>query len=217
MENRKTYLNQLRYDFLKQSMDESEVDKDPLIQFTNWFKAAVETAVVSPNAMVVATASKEGKPSARVLLLRNFGENGFVFYSNYNSRKAANLEDNPYAALNFFWPELEKQIRIEGVIEKHSDKESDAYFSQRPDGSKLAAWSSPQSKVISNRAYLEEKYAATELLFKNQDIPRPPFWGGYVLKPHLFEFWQGRLNRMHDRVAYKLIAPGEWKIERLAP
>ena len=158
MKDLKEYIAKLRYDFSKQTLDEVDVNKNPLIQFENWFKEAVETNVNNPNAMVVSTASKEGKPSARVLLLRNFNENGFVFYTNYNSKKAINLDSNPYASITFFWGELERQVRIEGTVVKQNDIESDEYFALRPDTSKLGAWSSPQSNIISNRAELDDKF-----------------------------------------------------------
>ncbi len=217
MKDFKEYISQLRYDFSKRTLNESEVNPNPLIQFESWFKEAVEAQVLSPNTMVVSTASKDAKPSARVMLLRNFNENGFVFYTNYHSKKAVSMDHNPYAALTFFWAELERQVRIEGVIEKQDDRESDEYFSQRPDGSKLGAWSSVQSAVIDSRASLEETFHNMKNKFKDLPIPRPAFWGGYNLKPYSFEFWQGRPSRMHDRIAYVLPENGNWKIERLSP
>lgn len=211
------HLRKTRLDFTKQTLDETEVHANPLNQFENWFKDAVDSQVNTPDAMVVATCSKEGKPSARVLLLRNFDEHGFVFYTNYHSKKAANMNDSPYAALIFFWPELERQIRIEGSVQKHDDKESDKYFVLRPDGSKLGAWSSQQSAVVDNRAVLDEKFEEMKKHFSGGEIPRPPFWGGYNVKPTHFEFWQGRPNRMHDRISYSLMEDNTWKIERLSP
>ncbi|MFL5753426.1 MAG: pyridoxamine 5'-phosphate oxidase [Bacteroidia bacterium] len=216
MKDLKEYISRLRYDFSKRSLDEAMLKEDPLIQFEAWFREAVNAPAQSPNAMVISTATKEGKPSARIVLLRNFNEEGFVFYTNYQSKKADELQENPKAALTFFWPELERQVRIEGTIEKQNGKESDEYFLMRPDGSKLGAWSSPQSRVIKNRNILEENYTKKEEEFKGGLIPRPPYWGGYVLKPCFFEFWQGRPNRMHDRLSYTLIEE-KWKIERLAP
>lgn len=217
MNSLKEYISQLRYDFSKQTLEESEIDKNPFIQFEHWFKDAVSSNVLSPNAMVLATTTPEGKPSARVMLLRDFTEKGFVFYTNYNSHKGIQLACNPYAAITFFWAELERQVRIEGIIEKQSEAESDDYFSIRPDGSKLGAWSSQQSEPVTNRAILEKNFKDIQSRFKGQAIPRPSFWGGYYLMPTLFEFWQGRPNRMHDRIVYLLQENKNWHIERLSP
>lgn len=211
------HIQQMRTDFSKKTLDESEVNANPFTQFDKWFHEAVESHVDMPDAMIVATASKEGIPSARVLLLRNFDKNGFVFYTNYHSKKAMNLDNNPHAALTFFWPELERQIRVEGTVEKQSPEVSDEYFAMRPDGSKLGAWSSQQSTVVENRAVLDEKFADMRKHFHGKEIPRPAFWGGYSLKPTMFEFWQGRPNRFHDRIAYVLNEEKNWKIERLSP
>lgn len=217
MKDIKQYIRNLSYDFSIQRLDESQVSKSPILQFEQWFKDAVDAQVSSPNAMVLSTASKEGVPSARIMLLRNFDENGFVFYTNYHSKKADHLTDNPFAALTFFWAELERQVRIEGIVKKQDDRESDEYFAQRPEGSKLGAWSSQQSHVIANRAELDQKYADIQQHFSGKEIPRPAFWGGYTLKPTLFEFWQGRPSRMHDRIIYKARENQQWKIERLSP
>lgn len=217
MKDAKEYISRLRYDFSKQTLDESEVDKNPLLQFECWFKEVVDAEVLSANAMVVSTATKEALPSARVLLLRDFNEKGFVFYTNYHSKKATDMDDNPYAALTFFWAELERQVRIEGVVEKQSDLESDEYFSMRPDGSKLGAWSSLQSAPVESRGVLEEQFTKMKNHFNGQVISRPAFWGGYNLKPTLYEFWQGRPNRMHDRISYVLDDDRNWRIKRLSP
>lgn len=217
MKDLKEYISKLRYDFSKQTLDESEVNSNPLLQFEKWFREAIESGAASPNAMVLATASKDAIPSARVMLLRNFNENGFVFYTNYHSKKGLSIDNNPHAALIFFWPELERQIRIEGTVEKQSPEVSDEYFAMRPDGSKLGAWSSQQSTVVKNRAVLDEKFADMKKRFQDKEISRPAFWGGYTLKPSMFEFWQGRPNRFHDRITYVLDNERNWKIERLSP
>ncbi|MBK7183493.1 MAG: pyridoxamine 5'-phosphate oxidase [Bacteroidetes bacterium] len=216
MEDLRLYINTLRHDFSKQTLDESDVNKSPFLQFEKWFKEAVDAHVNEPNAMTVATASTSGMPAARILLLRNFNENGFVFYSNYVSRKGEEIAANPQCALLFFWPELERQVRIEGVLEKQTDEESDIYFNTRPRTSKLGAWTSPQSKVVANRKALDDAYEEMSKQYPTDNVPRPPHWGGYVLKPSSIEFWQGRPSRMHDRILYTL-ADSNWKIERLAP
>lgn len=216
MEDLRLYINTLRHDFSKQTLDEKDVNQSPFLQFEKWFKEAVDAHVNEPNAMTVATATKQGKPSARILLLRNFNENGFVFYTNYDSRKGHDILENPQAALLFFWPELERQVRIEGVLEKQSAEESDVYFQTRPRTSKLGAWTSPQSKVVANRNELDGAYQKMESKFPDENVPRPEHWGGYILKPISIEFWQGRPSRMHDRILYSKISDN-WKIERLAP
>lgn len=216
MEDLRLYINTLRHDFSKQTLDEKDVNSNPILQFEKWFKEAVDSKVNEPNAMTVCTSTTEGKPSARILLLRNFNENGFVFYTNYTSRKGLEIEKNPHAALLFFWPELERQVRIEGVLEKQSKEDSDLYFNTRPKGSKLGAWSSPQSKIIDNRKVLDDNYKVFSEKFSDETVPRPDFWGGYILKPESIEFWQGRPSRMHDRILY-LKENNNWKINRLAP
>jgi pyridoxamine 5'-phosphate oxidase len=215
MEDLKDYINKLRYDFSKGSLDEKEVDASPFIQFERWFKQAVEAKVIEPNAMMLATCGSDGKPSARVLLLRNFNENGFVFYTNYHSRKGVQSQENGFAAMSFFWPELERQVRIEGGLVKQSPEESDAYFASRPRQSKIGAWVSPQSHVIANRKQLDDKFEQMEKEF-GEEVPRPPHWGGFVLQPVSIEFWQGRSGRLHDRILYTKEEKG-WRIERLAP
>lgn len=217
MKNLKEYISKLSYDFSKDSLDEKQVAAHPLVQFESWFTEAITAQVSSPNAMTLSTASREGIPSARVLLLRDFNEKGFVFYTNYHSRKAMDMEGNPNAAITFFWPEQERQIRIEGTIEKQDSKDSDDYFSLRPTGSRLGAWASPQSAVIAGRDVLEQKYEEMKKRFGDAEVPRPQFWGGYIVKPHFFEFWQGRPSRMHDRICYQLQENKSWQIKRLAP
>lgn len=216
MKDLRLYINSLRHDFAKQTLDERDVHIDPVLQFEKWFKEAVDAHVNEPNAMTVCTASKDGKPSARILLLRNFNEDGFVFYTNYTSRKGSEILDNPNCALLFFWPELERQVRIEGVLQKQTAEESDLYFKTRPRGSKLGAWTSEQSKVISSRDVLDKEYEILSKKYPGEDIPRPPYWGGFLLKPVSIEFWQGRPSRLHDRILYTK-ENGNWKIERLAP
>lgn len=216
MEDLRIYINTLRHDFAGQTLDEKDVNAHPIIQFEKWFKEAVDSKVHEPNAMTVCTANKDGKPSARILLLRNFSENGFVFYTNYTSRKGSEILENPNCALLFFWPELERQVRIEGVLTRQTSEESDIYFNSRPRSSKLGAWASAQSKVIESRKVLDEEYKKLSEKYPDETVPRPPNWGGYILKPTTIEFWQGRPSRLHDRIVY-VQENTKWKIERLAP
>lgn len=216
MEDLRLYINSLRHDFSKQTLDEKDVLAHPVLQFEKWFKEAVNAKVNEPNAMAVSTVSGDGQPSSRIVLLRNFDENGFVFYTNYSSKKGEEISGNPKAALLFFWPELERQVRIEGSLLKQSSADSDIYFNTRPRTSKLGAWSSPQSKSIPGRKFLDTSYAEFEKKFPGEEVPRPENWGGYVLKPNRVEFWQGRPSRLHDRILYSQ-KDGNWQIERLAP
>lgn len=216
MEDIKAYINTLRNDFSKKSLNEEDVNKDPIQQFERWFKEAIDAKVNEPNAMTVCTVNNNNKPSARIVLLRNFNDEGFVFYTNYNSRKGEEIKNNPNAALLFFWPELERQVRIEGSLIKQTNEESDSYFNSRPRDSKLGAWTSNQSKVISSRKELDEEYKKVSEKFKLDDIPRPNYWGGYILVPQSIEFWQGRPSRLHDRILFTKIK-NDWKIQRLAP
>lgn len=216
MDDLRLYINALRHDFSRQTLDEKELNNDPFLQFEKWFREAVDARVSEPNAMTVATADAAGQPSARILLLRNFDGNGFVFYTNYNSRKGEEIASNPKAALLFFWPELERQVRIEGTLTRQSAEESDLYFQSRPRTSKLGAWTSEQSRVIESRSVLDETYNKLAEKYPGEDVPRPPYWGGYLLKPHHMEFWQGRPGRLHDRILFTL-ANDSWKISRLAP
>ena len=206
---------QLRVDYRRAALDEQGVDPDPFRQFARWFDEAVAAAVPEPNAMTVASADATGRPAARILLLKGVDERGFVFYTNYGSRKGRELAPGGYAALLFFWVELERQVRVEGVVEHVSAEESDAYFAMRPRASQLGAWASPQSTAIADRAWLEAQYAACEARYGSV-VPRPAHWGGMRVIPDRFEFWQGRPSRLHDRLEW-LRAAGGWTIRRLAP
>lgn len=209
-------LSSIRKDYTLQSLNETDVETHPIAQFTKWWQEAINSEIDEVNAMTLATVTADNKPNARIVLLKGYNENGFVFYTNYNSKKGKEIERNPFACLVFFWKELQRQIRIEGEIEKVSDEENNEYFESRPQGSKMGAWASPQSTVIQNRAIIEESFINCEKRFSDGNIPRPSHWGGYVVKPIQIEFWQGRSNRLHDRIRYSL-KNDEWIIERLAP
>ncbi|MBC8172293.1 MAG: pyridoxamine 5'-phosphate oxidase [Chitinophagales bacterium] len=206
-------LPNMRKNYEKGEFNIANAYPSPYHQFEKWFDAAKQTNIVEPNAMVLSTATKEGEPSSRIVLLKGYDEDGFIFFTNYNSRKGKELTDNPHACLNFWWGGLEKQIRIDGVVQKISAKESDDYFYSRPIGSQAGAMASPQSEVIESREWLEKKFIETQL---QGNIKRPEQWGGYILKPNAIEFWQGRTNRLHDRLLYTL-SNGKWNIQRLAP
>lgn len=206
----------IRKDYRQHSLDEADIAADPFAQFERWWNEALASEIDEVNAMTLATASKEGIPSARIVLLKGYDERGFVFFSNYESTKGKELQQNPHAALVFFWKELERQVRIEGRVEKVSEAESDEYFHSRPEGSRIGAWSSPQSAIIANRKIIETNVTQYTKRFENQDIPRPAHWGGYRVMPASFEFWQGRSSRLHDRFRYTPVN-GNWKAERLAP
>ncbi len=195
---------------------EESVSENPLEQFKIWMNDVIKANITEPTAMTVATAGKDGIPSARTVLLKDYNEKGFVFFTNYESLKASDLEENPRAAILFYWRNLQRQIRISGKVEKVSFKESEKYFKSRPIGSRIGAWASKQSSQIPNREYLEKLVKELEEKFKNDDVPLPPFWGGYRVIPEKFEFWQGRENRLHDRIIY-LKEGADWKIARLAP
>lgn len=201
-----------------QALLEADVADDPFDQFSRWWDEAVASAITEVNAMTLATANKAGVPSARIVLLKGFGEDsGFTFFSNYNSHKGKELDENPKAALVFFWKELERQIRIEGEVEKISEEESDMYFNSRPAGSRIGAWASPQSQPVTGREIIEKSFTEFSEKFKDDLIERPSHWGGYNLKPNKIEFWQGRASRLHDRIEYTLSTTGSWVIQRLAP
>lgn len=211
------HISQLREDFIKGELSESGLCKTPDLQFEQWMKDAIDAKVNEVPACNLATVDSNNKPAARIIYLREFADNEFYFYTNYDSRKATQIAKNPNVCLTFFWPELERQIRIEGIITKKAETEkSDAYFNNRPLDSKIGAWSSPQSKVIENRDVLNNSLKENAEKFKDQNIPRPDFWGGYIIKANYYEFWQGRKNRLHDRIAFTL-ENDNWKIERLAP
>jgi pyridoxamine 5'-phosphate oxidase len=212
----KMNLADLRTDYTKDGLIEADLYPDPFQQFGFWFDQALKAQVDEPNAMTLATSTLEGQPSARIVLLKGFDDHGFVFYTNYESRKGKELALNNKAALLFFWSSLERQVRIEGLIEKVSEQESKVYFDSRPEGSRIGAWSSHQSEPIGSRKDLEDQVTFYSQSFENQAIPRPPFWGGYRLKPQVIEFWQGRESRLHDRLRYRLI-DGHWNIDRLSP
>lgn len=207
----------IRRDYSLKTLLETEVADTPFLQFGDWWQQAVESEIDEVNAMTLATASLEGVPSARIVLLKGYNEKGFVFFSNYESAKGQELAENPKASLLFFWKELERQVRITGLVEKLSAAENDEYFLSRPTGSQIGAWASPQSHVIENRSWLERRVEELNEKFKTEQLTRPPHWGGYRVKPVIIEFWQGRSSRLHDRIQYTLQDSGSWKIERLAP
>ena len=207
----------LRKEYKMQTLLESDIESNPFTQFAKWWDDAVKSEIDEVNAMTLATADANAMPSARIVLLKEFSEKGFVFFTNYDSHKGGELEKNPNACLVFFWKELERQVRIVGTVKKVSATESDEYFSSRPEGSRIGAWASSQSSVIVSREVIEKNSSTYQQEFMNGNIPRPPHWGGYIVMPRVIEFWQGRPNRLHDRIQYTLEENGVWKIERLAP
>ncbi|MCK8490451.1 MULTISPECIES: pyridoxamine 5'-phosphate oxidase [Spirosoma] len=209
-------ISDLRKEYTLNGLDVVDVSPDPVAQFQVWFNAALAAGVPEPNAMYVSTVTAEGRPDGRIVLLKDVSEAGFVFYTNYESRKGHELTNHPFATLTFFYQELERQIRIEGRVEKVSPEESDAYFNSRPRGSQIGAWVSHQSSVIENRAVLEARQQELEAQFADKPVPRPPHWGGFRVVPDAIEFWQGRPSRLHDRIRYRKEADN-WLIERLAP
>ncbi len=206
----------IRKEYSLKTLNEADVFADPMQQFEKWWQEAIESKIEEVNAMTLATATAEGKPSARIVLLKGIDRNGFVFFTNYHSHKGNQIEENPFVSLVFFWKELERQVRVEGSISKVTAEESDAYFSSRPEGSRIGAWASPQSRIIASREVMEENVTELEKSFANKEIDRPPHWGGYIVIPNLLEFWQGRNSRLHDRIQYTY-KDAAWKIERLAP
>jgi pyridoxamine 5'-phosphate oxidase len=207
----------IRKEYSSRQLSESDAAINPIQQFEKWWDEAIASEIDEVNAMTLATASSDGFPSARIVLLKGFDESGFIFFTNYKSFKGTQLDENPKACLVLFWKELERQIRITGIVQKASSGASDAYFQSRPLASQLGAWASPQSQVIENRDWLEEKYSALSKEVNKKHLQRPAHWGGYIVKPVIVEFWQGRPSRLHDRIQYSLEENGNWKIERLAP
>lgn len=209
-------LENIREEYKQSELHEDRVKSDPIEQFNHWFGEALLAKVPEVNAMTLATADSKGFPNARIVLLKHASEDGFSFFTNYVSEKGEELAKNPQVALVFFWPQLERQVRIMGQVEKLSVQESSIYFHSRPVGSQLGAWASPQSKEIVSREYLQERLGELELEYADKEVPKPPYWGGYLVKPFRIEFWQGRPNRLHDRIQYKL-KDNHWVIARLAP
>ena len=210
-------LADLRREYASRALGENDAHADPLQQFNAWFDEALKSQLIDVNAMTLATASRTGEPSARIVLLKGADENGFVFFTNYDSQKGRDLAENPRASLLFFWAELERQVRITGSVTRTSIEESDEYFHQRPVESQIGATASPQSRPLRDRSELELRYAELAAKYKDQLVPLPTFWGGYRVRPDLMEFWQGRKSRLHDRLLYTRAADGSWSRSRLAP
>ena len=210
-------LADLRREYSQAGLRRADLDSNPLVQFHNWFAQALDAQLIEPSAMTLATADREGRPSARIVLLKAADERGFVFFTNYESRKGRELAENAHAALVLYWPELEREVLIAGDVTTVSRAESAEYFAKRPRGSQLGAWVSKQSSVVPDRAFLEAGLQQVEARFARREVELPPYWGGYVLQPLRLEFWQGRPNRLHDRFQYSKQADGTWRIERLSP
>jgi pyridoxamine 5'-phosphate oxidase len=206
-----------RYEHAAQGLRRRDLDPDPIKQFSNWFTAAIEAGIRDVNSMSFATAGADGKPSVRVVLLKGFDQDGLVFFTNYQSEKGRQLEENPYAACVFYWIELDRQVRISGPAQKTAREESERYFHSRPLGSQLGAWASRQSEVLDARRVLDARMAEMTERYSEGPVPLPPHWGGYIIKPQVIEFWQGRANRLHDRFRYTRQADDSWQIDRLAP
>jgi len=217
VENKKISLGQMRQNYQRATLRRSDLMDSPVMQFTVWLQEAIAAQLLEPNAMALATASVQGKPSCRMVLLKEYSEQGFLFFTNLESRKAKELNENPHAMAVFFWDALEKQVSIEGKVEMITEAEAGIYFSTRPRASQIACWTSPQGKVLSSREKLDQAYQEVALNYQDQTVPLPPFWGGYRLIPNRFEFWQGGRNRLHDRFQYLLEENKTWKIDRLAP
>lgn len=201
----------------EETLDERNVDPNPIVLFKRWFDAAIASGSRLPDAMTLATASKDGRPSARMILLKGIDDDGFVFYTNYNSQKARELEENPRAALVLYWVQLDRQIRVEGPVEQVTAAESDEYFRTRPRESQLGALASPQSEVVESRSVLEQRFREMDEIYRSREVDRPAHWGGYRLRPERIEFWQNRSGRLHDRIVYERQGDGAWTIKRLAP
>ena len=212
------FLADLRENYARAGLREEDCDLNPIVQFERWFLEAQSAQIKEPNAMTLSTVSAEGRPSARIVLLKEVSESGFVFYTNYESRKGKDLKENPYAALTFFWADLERQVRVEGEVHRATRQVSEAYFRSRPKGSRLGAWVSRQSEMLTGRKQLETRLKDLEAHYAGTDeVPLPDFWGGYCLIPQAIEFWQGRPNRLHDRILYKRKGEASWIIGRLSP
>lgn len=209
-------VSKIRTEYLRAGLLESDLAASPVRQLQKWLKEAVDANVLEPSAMTLATATPDGTPSARIVLLKGVEERGLTFFTNYESQKGSELRDNPRAALVFFWPELERQVRVGGAVSKVSPGETEQYFHSRPRGSQIGAWASRQSSVIANRDAIERAVEGAEATFNGKDVPVPPYWGGYLLAPSRFEFWQGRANRLHDRIRFDR-TPAGWNVERLSP
>ncbi|MTI30203.1 pyridoxamine 5'-phosphate oxidase, partial [Cytophagales bacterium RKSG123] len=207
----------IRTEYSKESLEINDVNSNPVEQFKKWFEEALQAEVMEPSAMNLATISSQGRPSSRIMLLKGVENQKFIFYTNYESNKGKDIIANPFVALNFFWPELERQVRVEGIIKKVSAETSDSYFKSRPRSSQIGAWVSEQSHPITDRKILEERYQQLVKKYEGQEIPRPSFWGGYKVIPERIEFWQGRPSRLHDRLSYTKESNNNWKIERLSP
>lgn len=217
MEEVRNYINQVRRDFSYKKLDEKEVGDNPIAFFSRWIEEAIDSQILDPYAMCVSTVSQDGMPSSRIVYLRDLAENGFVFYTNYQSQKGKEIAFNPNASLNFYWAEIERQVRIAGRVKKYDAEKSDEYFANRPRESKIGAWASDQSSVLKSREELENKLEDLKGRFEGEEeIPRPPHWGGYILEPEMVEFWQGRPSRLHDRIRFSKNGD-EWLIERLSP
>lgn len=212
-----TSVADLRKEYTFRGLSETEAHPNPVEQFTVWFEQAIATQLPEPNAMTIATATANGRPSARIVLLKDYDERGFVFYTNYDSNKGQQLLENPWGAIVFWWAQLERQVRIEGSVEQVSAEEADAYFESRPKGSQLGAWASNQSQVIASREVLEQSLQQLQEKYENQQVPRPPHWGGFRVIPTEIEFWQGRPSRLHDRLIYHRGDDGSWTMQRLSP
>jgi pyridoxamine 5'-phosphate oxidase len=208
---------EIRKEYAHKTLMETEIQPDPIKQFNVWWQDAMEAKIIEANAMTLATASADGIPSARTVLLKGFSEQGFIFFTNYNSFKGQQLAENPKACLVFFWKELERQVRITGIVSKITEEESDAYFLSRPHESQVGAIASPQSQVVASRQWLDDRYNKLLTETEGKELKRPAHWGGYLVNPIIVEFWQGRPGRLHDRIQYELLDDGSWKIERLAP